>query len=83
MKGCFSAPFIQPRFCSLISHIFGALKVVTCGKRFGSADEVIEEAKKWLRVYISKWYKKGLDALAYRWRKAVEVDGECVEKLGV
>jgi hypothetical protein len=39
--------------------------------------------KKWLRVQISDWYKKGLDALVYRWRKAVEVDGDYVEKLGV
>jgi hypothetical protein len=36
--------------------------------------------KKWLRVQNSNWYKKGIDALVSRWRKAAEVDGDYVEK---
>jgi hypothetical protein len=34
---------------------------------------------------LEKWrsgceYKKGIDALFSRWRKAVDVDGDCVQK---
>jgi hypothetical protein len=49
-------------------------------KRFGSHDEVIEEVKKRLRVQNSNWYKKWIDVLISRWRKAAEVDGDYVEK---
>ena len=43
-----------------------------CGKMFGSNGEVIEEVKKWLRVQNSNCYKKGIDAIFFRWRKAVD-----------
>jgi hypothetical protein len=36
--------------------------------------------KKWLRVQNSNWYKKGINALVPRWQKAVEVDGDFVQK---
>jgi histone-lysine N-methyltransferase SETMAR len=60
-------------------HLFGALKDAIRGKKFGS-DEVIEEVKKWLRVQDSDWYNRGMHGLVSRWRKAVEVDGDYVEK---
>ena len=39
---------------------------------------VTEEGMNWLQVQNSDWYKKLIDAC--HWHKAVEVDGEYVEK---
>jgi hypothetical protein len=50
------------------------------GERFGRNGEIIEEAKKWLLVHSSNWQKKVIGALVFGWPKAVEVDGDCVEK---
>jgi histone-lysine N-methyltransferase SETMAR len=61
-------------------HLSGALKDAIRGKRFGSDDEATEEVKKGLRVQDSDLYKTGIHALVSRWRKAVEVDGDYVEK---
>jgi hypothetical protein len=36
--------------------------------------------KKWLRVQDSDCYRTGIHVLVSRWRKAVEVDGDYVEK---
>jgi hypothetical protein len=41
---------------------------------------VMRLLKKWLQVQDSDWYKKGIRALVFRWRKAVEVDGDYVEE---
>jgi hypothetical protein len=43
------------------------------GKRFEGMTKLM---KKCLRLKNSNWYKKNIDALVYRWRKAVEVDGD-------
>jgi hypothetical protein len=53
-------------------HLFEARQVAIRVKRFGSHDEAIEEVKKWLRVQNSNCYKKGIDAIFFRWRKAVD-----------
>jgi histone-lysine N-methyltransferase SETMAR len=60
-------------------HLFGALKNAICGRRFGNDDKVTEDVK-WLQVQNSNWYNKGTDVLVSRWCKAVEVDGDHVEK---
>jgi hypothetical protein len=74
-----SPPILQPRSCSFRLHLFGALKDAIRRKRFGSDEEVIEEVK-WPRMQDSDWYKTGIHALVSRWRKAVEVDGDYVQK---
>jgi hypothetical protein len=62
-KGCSSPPTIQYNTDLAHSncHLFGALKDDI------RDDEVIEEAKKWLRVQNSNWCKKGTDALVSCW----------------
>jgi hypothetical protein len=47
---------------------------------FGSDEEVAEEMNKWPGVQNSNWYTKGINALVSRWRKAVQFDGDYVEK---
>ncbi|GFG38062.1 hypothetical protein Cfor_10642 [Coptotermes formosanus] len=61
-------------------HHFGALKDAICGKSFGNDDKVIEDVKMWLQVQKSNWYNTGTDDHLSWWHKAVEVDGDHVEK---
>jgi hypothetical protein len=34
----------------------------------------------WLREQETSWYREGMHVLVSRWRKAVDVDGDYVEK---
>jgi hypothetical protein len=73
-------PPYSPELAPSDLHVFVPLKYAVRRKRFWSDDDVIEEAKKWLRVQNSNWYKKGIGALVSYWLKAVEIDGDYVEK---
>jgi hypothetical protein len=79
---------------ALLSHLYGnepsgnassvssefSLKVAIRGKRFEDEEEVITEVKRWLRQRPAKWYCECTQALASRWRKAKDLEGDCVEK---
>ena len=43
-------------------------------------DEVIDAVKTWLRRQSTDFYRQGFHALVSRWRKAVEREGDYVEK---
>jgi hypothetical protein len=57
-------------------HFFGALKA-PMEKDVGVISWLL---KKWLQGHNSNWYKKKIDTLVSHWHKAVEVDGDYVEK---
>lgn len=61
-------------------HLFGALKDGIRGRHFENNEEVIRAVKKWLRDQNKDWYRQGIHALVSRWRKAIERDGDYVEK---
>jgi hypothetical protein len=64
-------------------RLFETIKDAIRGKMCGSDDKVIEKVKKWLGVQDSDYYKTGIHALVSSWRKAIEVSGDYVKKLGV
>jgi len=41
---------------------------------------VILAVRTWLREQERSWYREGIHALASLWRKAVDLDGDYVEK---
>jgi hypothetical protein len=41
---------------------------------------VAMSSRTWLREQETSWYREGMHALVSRWRKAVDVDGDYVEK---
>jgi hypothetical protein len=41
---------------------------------------VIRAVRIWLREQETSWYREGMHALVSRWREAVDVDGDYVEK---
>jgi hypothetical protein len=43
-------------------------------------ENVIRAVRTCLREQEISWYREGLHALVSRWRKAVELDGDYVEK---
>jgi len=61
-------------------HLFGPLKDTLRGTRFEDDESVIHAVRKWLRKQETSWYREGMHALVSRWRKAIDVDGDYVEK---
>jgi len=49
--------------------------------RFEDDESVIRAVRMWLCEQETSWYREGMHAPVSRWRKAVDVDGDCVEKL--
>jgi len=41
---------------------------------------MIRAVRTWLRVQETSWYMEGMHALVSCWRKAIDVDGDYVEK---
>jgi hypothetical protein len=56
------------------------LKDAIRGKRFEDDEEVITKVKRWLCQRPAEWYRKGIQALASRWHKAKDLEGDYVEK---
>ena len=61
-------------------HLFGPLKDALRGTRFEDDEIVIRAVRTWLREQETSWYREGMHALISRWRKAVDVGGDYVEK---
>ena len=61
-------------------HLFGPMKDALRGKHYADDGEVIDAARRWLRHRPVEWYNAGIQALTSRWRKAVALNGEYVEK---
>jgi hypothetical protein len=49
-------------------------------KASGSGETEIRAVRTWIREQETSWYREGTHALVSRWRKAVDVDGDYVEK---
>ena len=61
-------------------RLFGQLKNALRGTRFEDDESVIRAVRTWLREQETSWYREGMHALVARWGKAVDVDGDYVEK---
>ena len=61
-------------------HIFGPLKDALRGTTFEDDESVIRAVSTWLREQETSWYREGRHAFVSHWRKAVDVDGDYVEK---
>jgi hypothetical protein len=73
-------PSYSPDLALSDFHLFGSLKDALHGTHFEDDDSVIEAVRKWLRRQDKSWYWQGIQALVPRWCKAVQVDGDYVEK---
>jgi histone-lysine N-methyltransferase SETMAR len=61
-------------------RLFPKLKLHLRGQHFGSHEEVKSAVRKFFREQNSEFYKNGLKKIIYRWRKCIEIEGDCVEK---
>jgi histone-lysine N-methyltransferase SETMAR len=61
-------------------HLFGPLKDALRGTRFEDYESVIRAVRTWLREQETSWYREGMHALVSRWHKAIDLDGDYVEK---
>jgi len=64
-------------------HLFGSLKYALHGTRFEDDKSMICAVRTWLREQETSWYREGMHALVSRWHKAVDIDGDYVEKYHV
>jgi hypothetical protein len=48
--------------------------------RLQEVESMIHAVRSWLRKQEKNWYKLCMHALLSRWRKAVDIDGDYVEK---
>jgi hypothetical protein len=48
--------------------------------RLQEVESVIRAARTWLREEETSWYREGMRGLVSPWRKAIDVDGDDVEK---
>jgi hypothetical protein len=61
-------------------HLFGKLKESLRGTRFEDDDALITATKRWLRRAGPEFYRAGIQTPLPMWHKAVERDGDYVEK---
>ena len=61
-------------------HLFGPLKDALRGTRFEDDQSMIHAVRTWLHEQETSWYREGMHALLSCWHKAVDVDGDYVEK---
>jgi transposase len=74
-----SYPPYRPDLAPFDYHLFSPLKD-TIRKKFEDDEEVISEVKRWLRQRPAESYREGIQALTPRWRKAIDLEGDNVEK---
>ena len=74
-------PSYSPDLALSDFHLFGLLKDALRGTSFEDDESVIRAVRTWLREQETSWYREGMHALVSRWRKAVDIDGDYVEKL--
>jgi hypothetical protein len=48
--------------------------------RLEDDESMIRAVRTWLREQETSWYREGMHALVSRWHKAVDLDGDNVEK---
>jgi hypothetical protein len=48
--------------------------------RLQEMESVIRAVRTWLREEETSWYKEGMHALVSPWLKAIDLDGDYVEK---
>jgi hypothetical protein len=76
-------PPYSPDLAPMDFHLFESLKDALHGTHFEDDNGVTEAVRKWLHRQDKSWYRQGIHVLVPRWRKAVQVDGDYMEKLCV
>jgi hypothetical protein len=61
-------------------YLFGPPKDALRGTRFEDDESMIRAVRTWLREQETSWNREGMYALVSHLRKAVDVDGDYVEK---
>jgi histone-lysine N-methyltransferase SETMAR len=69
----------SPHLAASDFHLFGPLKDALRGTRFED-ESVIRAVWTWICEQETSWYREGMHALVSRWRKAIDVDVDYVEK---
>jgi hypothetical protein len=73
-------PSYSPNIALSDFHLFGALKNFIHSVKFKSDDDVINAVRTWLHEQDKEWCQQSIYTLVSHWCKAVEVDGDVLEK---
>ena len=61
-------------------HLFGPLKESLRGRHFSSDKEVKTAVRKWLKTQPVEFYNEEICPLVKKWEKAVQKEGDYIEK---
>lgn len=76
----FPHPPYSPYLALSDFHQFGPKKNAICGMHYVDDEAVIDAAQHRLRHKPMEWYPAGIQVLTSRWRKAISLNGDYVEK---
>ena len=61
-------------------HLFGPLKDSFRDRRFKCESELKSAVNKVIKIMSTDWFEEGKKKVAERWRKCIDLQGDCVEK---
>lgn len=72
-------PAFSPDLAPSDFHLFGPLKNTLKGHQFDHSQNLIKEARSWLRMQPQEFFEKGIRSLLRRWDKCISLRGDFVE----
>ena len=73
-------PTYTPDLAPSDFHVFGPLKDALSGTQFRYDHEVRSAVHEWLHTRPKEFFSRQIYALVNRWRKSIELVGDCVEQ---
>ena len=73
-------PSYSPYLAPSNYWLFGDLKKMLQGKRFGSKEEVFAETEAYFESRDESFYKKGIGKLEKRWNECITLEGNYVDE---
>ena len=75
-----SVPSLHPRSDPIDFHLFGPLKDLLRGTRYGSEKELKSAVSHVVKPMSKGWFEERMKKFVERWKKCVDLQGYYIEK---